>query len=821
MCHRVCALLADYDIVCDNVLQQCVHVFAQLPLRKLYRTALCCADILRLFWMNTVLMWPATSMVPMASLLDLESKFLECHICLETYCKPRTIPCLHSFCELCLNDYIASCREVQEQGHFPCPVCKQVVDVPDPNLPRDRWAASFKTSFFLNELADCLKQVSSSSSGTGYSPTNASKISCALCGREWAPTVCIDCNTRMCRECGNVHGNIPSSVGHQVIDWEAYNSTTLHRQKSYSCPKHADRSLDLYCPLCCVPICQLCHINFHKLCSGVASLSQAAQKKRLWLEELEGRTNNYIDKLTRINTILNRTLDKAEMLRVTDAEHLKEFFIKTMHMLHKKQEELLAKLQATYTKHTRALCDDKRDREELLTALVNARDLTRSLAGIGSDWDVMKEADADLERQVQGLISRVEKLAQPQTPLSGVSLDEAAVRGITMHLNELKLHVGLSSPVPTTPSSPMPEAPFPILAHLGSPSTSAAQCLPSGDPAGASASLPLCVSTSAALSGEDRALGIGCKTAAGIAGFSSVCSQTRPRPKSVPSAEFSSRLVRTPRLLKRIKTRTGLDQQRPDIWDLVVMPRGAIILVDNGNQCLKGMNMGPSASGSTVCRLPLQSPLRACRLSEKEVAVSGQDKKLYVIKVSVNKLEATRLVNTPHEYWGLGAILIPGEDTRLAASCPDQASVHILDLHGRILAEISRDASQSPLFQRPGYLTVTPDGELLVSDPGKRCIFRANVGGAVRFKYPCDGPFGISNPRGLAVDYSGNVLVVDKGGQQVVRLTASGRYAGGLLGPIHGLSFPEAIAVGPNGVVYVTSDTPQSDSQDILVFEIV
>jgi hypothetical protein len=32
--------------------------------------------------------------------------------------------------------------------------------------------------------------------------------------------------------------------------------------------------------------------------------------------------------------------------------------------------------------------------------------------------------------------------------------------------------------------------------------------------------------------------------------------------------------ARTPRLLKRIKTRTGLDQHTPDIWDLVVMPKG-------------------------------------------------------------------------------------------------------------------------------------------------------------------------------------------------------------------------------------------------------
>jgi hypothetical protein len=37
---------------------------------------------------------------------------------------------------------------------------------------------------------------------------------------------------------------------------------------------------------------------------------------------------------------------------------------------------------------------------------------------------------------------------------------------------------------------------------------------------------------------------------------------------------------------------------------------------------------------------------------------------------------------------------------------------------------------------------------------------------------------------------------------------------------MHGLSFPEALAVAVNGVVYVTSNTPSNDSQDILVFHL-
>nr|KAG5699043.1 hypothetical protein BaRGS_025437 [Batillaria attramentaria] len=141
----------------------------------------------------------------------------------------------------------------------------------------------------------------------------------------------------------------------------------------------------------------MCHLTFHKLCVGVVQLTETAEQKRGWLKELEGRTNAYIIKLSRINEALNRNLEAANMSKISDAERVKEFFIKTMHALRKKQEDLSGELERTYQAHMQALVDGKRDREELLTALYNARDLTRSLVDVGSDWEVMQEAESDLD----------------------------------------------------------------------------------------------------------------------------------------------------------------------------------------------------------------------------------------------------------------------------------------------------------------------------------------------------------------------------------------------------------------------------------------
>ncbi|XP_076466460.1 E3 ubiquitin-protein ligase TRIM56-like isoform X2 [Babylonia areolata] len=683
----------------------------------------------------------------MASVLELESKFLECHICLETYRRPKTIPCLHSFCEQCLNDYISNCRELQ--GHrFPCPVCKQVVDCPDPSLPRGQWGSAFKASFFLNDLADCLKRAAAP-------PLTAP---CSLCDKANAVRFCLDCDHKLCAFCHSVHGKIPTSSGHEVVDYSDSNRPEVHRRRKRFCTAHADRVLELYCPQCRTPLCPMCHLTFHKLCTGVTPLADTAEKKRAWLKELEGRTDGYIRKLARINQALNQNVEAGHMAQVSDVERLKEFFIKTMHLLQTKQEQLMARLDNTYLTHCTALVEGKREREELLTALANARDLTRSLVEVGSDWEVMQEADSDLGQQVEGLITRVDALPRLQTPLASVSLDEEAARGVTRHLQHLALRVSLSSPIPTTPTTDSPTSGLPPF------------LFPSGS------------SNSSSTSSSNSGAGL-------------------------PQR-------RTPKLLKRIKTRTGMDKEKPEIWDMAVLPGGQLILVDSANACIKGMNMGSSTT--TVCRLALPSPLRIAKLSERQVAVTAQDRKLYVISVG-DKLEATHWVITQHEYWGLAKV----REETLAASCLDLGCLHLIDLQGRVLQTISHDASMTPLFQRPSYLSATPEGDLVVSDCIKKCIYRLAPSGEVRFKFPCTGPFGLHNPRSVCCDPQGGVLCVDKEGQKVVRLSSLGRFAGNLLTTIHGLSYPEALAVGPNGVVYVSSDALQAETQDVLVFEIM
>ena len=67
------------------------------------------------------------------SSISLRSKIKEdhltCTICFCAFEKPKALPCLHTFDEDCLIDYVRS-RGFEASGQFPCPVCRKDTVIP-------------------------------------------------------------------------------------------------------------------------------------------------------------------------------------------------------------------------------------------------------------------------------------------------------------------------------------------------------------------------------------------------------------------------------------------------------------------------------------------------------------------------------------------------------------------------------------------------------------------------------------------------------------------------------------------------------------------
>lgn len=61
---------------------------------------------------------------------ELHEKFLVCKICFKSFVKPKTLNCLHSFCEECLTKHKEKDSGISNRNRLLCPVCNVKTDLP-------------------------------------------------------------------------------------------------------------------------------------------------------------------------------------------------------------------------------------------------------------------------------------------------------------------------------------------------------------------------------------------------------------------------------------------------------------------------------------------------------------------------------------------------------------------------------------------------------------------------------------------------------------------------------------------------------------------
>ena len=205
----------------------------------------------------------------MESLLKNLEKHVTCSICLETYTKPKTIACLHTFCLKCLEEHAL---RTQRQGRFRCPDCQAEVNILEGNC-----FGNLPTGFLQNSLLSLLV-VRQSSDG--------SQISCGICKKKSAEiSYCFACEKLLCRDCVNAHELFRESAfqGHKVtavkqfqaVDYEAL----LKRQSFCPQPYHEREVTRFFCLECQICVCQVCINTDHKN-HNVDPLEKAADAEK-------------------------------------------------------------------------------------------------------------------------------------------------------------------------------------------------------------------------------------------------------------------------------------------------------------------------------------------------------------------------------------------------------------------------------------------------------------------------------------------------------------------------------------------------------------
>ena len=83
-------------------------------------------------------------------------KHLICSVCMELFADPRALPCMHTFCQNCLQSYITSMHSKKDIKFFgfECPVCRQITKAPIEGLEVHEWACNFTPNYAVKGLLE-------------------------------------------------------------------------------------------------------------------------------------------------------------------------------------------------------------------------------------------------------------------------------------------------------------------------------------------------------------------------------------------------------------------------------------------------------------------------------------------------------------------------------------------------------------------------------------------------------------------------------------------------------------------------------------------
>uniref|UniRef100_A0A1A8EY00 Tripartite motif-containing protein 2 n=1 Tax=Nothobranchius korthausae TaxID=1143690 RepID=A0A1A8EY00_9TELE len=154
------------------------------------------------------------STIPSPVVRQIDKQFLICSICLDRYENPKVLPCLHTFCERCLQNYIPA-----HSLTLSCPVCRQTSILPEKGV------VALQNNFFITNLMDVLQRAPGSCSQEAIALNNITTVatgrllSCPNHGGSVMEFYCPPCETAMCQECtSGEHGEHPTVPLKDVVE---------------------------------------------------------------------------------------------------------------------------------------------------------------------------------------------------------------------------------------------------------------------------------------------------------------------------------------------------------------------------------------------------------------------------------------------------------------------------------------------------------------------------------------------------------------------------------------------------------------------------
>ena len=296
-----------------------------------------------------------------SALKELEQQ-LTCPVCLDIYTNPKSLPCLHSFCQHCLEGL-----PVNAQGNkyfIKCPTCSTPTELPEPTGPAAFPAAFHNNS--LKEVYNLMKKVS-----------EPQQVTCDVCTVANANGYCKHCNQFLCQSCHDTHKKYGANVHHQLtsLDEVATSASQLihgKQEKAMNCSKH-DRSFKIFCETCEELICRDCTIGDHKNhdCTPIKnSYDKHLQEIETSLNPVNKMMNDIVNVLTALTKRENEVKKQGDMVK----QEIHVMVEKMIEKLQQSERQLTREVETATDSKLQVLSGQKESAEMSLSRLKDCKE---------------------------------------------------------------------------------------------------------------------------------------------------------------------------------------------------------------------------------------------------------------------------------------------------------------------------------------------------------------------------------------------------------------------------------------------------------------
>ncbi|KAK3592428.1 hypothetical protein CHS0354_017226 [Potamilus streckersoni] len=288
---------------------------------------------------------------------------LSCPLCLNLFRSPRQLPCMHSFCEACLQSHIS--KTVPERllcGELHCPVCESKV-----SLPAEYSVEKSKVD---------------------------GEIKCDTCKSEniviQAEGYCFDCNEARCTDCLQSHRKEKILKVHNVIRIDAFNTKPEFLNtfgSDFRCDVHANESLTHKCKNYKVLLCSTCREIDHKVCATVTKLDKETPISLTYqqLHQIQQEIKKCDDEVTNLLAIIQTNLNSLKTQAREIIDQIKDFRKRINDVFDDLEKTLQQHAERIYKEELLKMKEKKRNCQSLKVAMKNTNLLYKFLNRHGTD----------------------------------------------------------------------------------------------------------------------------------------------------------------------------------------------------------------------------------------------------------------------------------------------------------------------------------------------------------------------------------------------------------------------------------------------------